>query len=93
MRLLKPQEAAALQREALEAHIVALLRRCPGLLALRGAHAHLLRLRLPRLTAAFALSKLLAACASARAASTRDDWPVRTMAITKLFWDESFVLE
>ncbi|RLM91623.1 hypothetical protein C2845_PM08G29120 [Panicum miliaceum] len=69
MRLLKPQEAATLPREALEAHIVSLLRRCPGLLALRGAHAHLLRLRLPRLTAAFALSKLLASCASARAAA------------------------
>jgi len=69
MRLLTPQEAATLPREALETHIVSLLRRCPGLLALRGAHAHLLRLRLPRLTAAFALSKLLAACASARAAA------------------------
>ena len=69
MRLLTPQEAAPLPREALETHIVSLLRRCPGLLALRGAHAHLLRLRLPRLTAAFALSKLLAACASARAAA------------------------
>jgi len=64
MRLLTPQEAATLPREALETHIVSLLRRCPGLLALRGAHAHLLRLRLPRLTAAFALSKLLASCAS-----------------------------
>jgi pentatricopeptide repeat protein len=64
MRLLKPQEAAALPREALEAHIVSLLRRCRGLLALRAAHAHLVRVRLPRLTAAFALSKLLASCAS-----------------------------
>lgn len=67
MRLLKPKEAATLPREALEAHVVSLLRGCRGLLALRSAHAHLTRLRLPRLTAAFALSKLLAACASAPA--------------------------
>ncbi|CAO1946367.1 unnamed protein product [Urochloa humidicola] len=65
MRLLKPQEAAALQ-----AHVVSLLGRCRGLLALRAAHAHLLRLRLPRLTAAFALSKLLASCASPSSSST-----------------------
>ncbi|CAD6236266.1 unnamed protein product [Miscanthus lutarioriparius] len=69
MRLLKPKEAAALPREALEAHIFSLLRGCRGLLALRSAHAHLTRLRLPRLTAAFALSKLLASCASAPAAA------------------------
>lgn len=67
MQLLKPKEAATLPREALEAHIVSLVRRCPGLLALRSAHAHLTRLRLPRLTAAFALSKLLASCVSAPA--------------------------
>ncbi|KAL6616268.1 hypothetical protein ACP70R_038538 [Stipagrostis hirtigluma subsp. patula] len=69
MHQLKPREAAALPREALEAHIVSLLRRCRGLLPLRGAHAHLVRLRLPRLTAAFALSKLLASCADATAAA------------------------
>ncbi|KAJ1285921.1 hypothetical protein BS78_03G314100 [Paspalum vaginatum] len=67
MRQLKPHEAASLPREALEEHVVSLLRRCTSLLALRGAHAHLTRLRLPRLTAAFALSKLLAACAAAAA--------------------------
>ncbi|CAL4946873.1 unnamed protein product [Urochloa decumbens] len=70
MRLLKPQEAAALPREALEEHVVTLLRRCRGLLALRAAHGHLLRLRLPRLTAAFALSKLLASCASSSTSSS-----------------------
>uniref|UniRef100_A0A0E0JQ76 DYW domain-containing protein n=1 Tax=Oryza punctata TaxID=4537 RepID=A0A0E0JQ76_ORYPU len=63
---LKPCEAASLPRHLLEAHVVALVRRCcPDLLALRAAHARLLRLRLPRLTAAFALSKLLASCGAA----------------------------
>uniref|UniRef100_A0A0E0C9F8 Uncharacterized protein n=1 Tax=Oryza meridionalis TaxID=40149 RepID=A0A0E0C9F8_9ORYZ len=66
---LKPGEAASLPRHLLEAHVVALVRRCcPGLLALRAAHARLIRLRLPRLTAAFALSKLLASSSSCGAA-------------------------
>lgn len=64
MRHLTPREAASLPREALESHVVSLLRQCRGLRALRAAHARLLRLRLPRLTAAFALSKLLASCAA-----------------------------
>ncbi|XP_044977422.1 pentatricopeptide repeat-containing protein At2g02980, chloroplastic-like [Hordeum vulgare subsp. vulgare] len=61
---LKPPEAATLPRHLLEAHVVSLVRQCPSLRALRGAHARLLRLRLPRLTYAFALSKLLASCAA-----------------------------
>ncbi|KAF0892127.1 hypothetical protein E2562_013495 [Oryza meyeriana var. granulata] len=66
MHLLKPREVASLPRHLLEAHVVALVRQCcPDLLALRAAHARLLRLRLPRLTAAFALSKLLASCGAA----------------------------
>ncbi|KAF7038299.1 hypothetical protein CFC21_048498 [Triticum aestivum] len=61
---LKPPEAATLPRHLLEAHVVSLVRQCRSLRALRGAHARLLRLRLPRLTYAFALSKLLASCAA-----------------------------
>ncbi|VAH81020.1 unnamed protein product [Triticum turgidum subsp. durum] len=61
---LKPPEAATLPRHLLEAHVVWLVRQCRSLRALRGAHARLLRLRLPRLTHAFALSKLLASCAA-----------------------------
>ncbi|GJM92778.1 hypothetical protein PR202_ga09274 [Eleusine coracana subsp. coracana] len=68
MRHLSPREAAALPREALEAHVVSLLRQCRNLAALRAAHARLVRLRLPRLTAAFALSKLLASCAETTSA-------------------------
>lgn len=61
---LKPPDAATLPRHLLEAHVVSLVRQCRSLRALRGAHARLLRLRLPRLTYAFALSKLLASCAA-----------------------------
>uniref|UniRef100_A0A453FSE7 Uncharacterized protein n=1 Tax=Aegilops tauschii subsp. strangulata TaxID=200361 RepID=A0A453FSE7_AEGTS len=50
---LKPPEAATLPRHLLEAHVVSLVRQCRSLRALRGAHARLLRLRLPRLTYAF----------------------------------------
>jgi pentatricopeptide repeat protein len=66
---LSPHEAATLPRHLLEAHVVSLLRQCPGLRSLRAAHARLLRLRLPRLTYAFALSKLLASCAAPAATS------------------------
>nr|CAB3478653.1 unnamed protein product [Digitaria exilis] len=72
--MLKPHEAATLPREALEEHIVSLLRRCHGHLALRGAHARLLRLGLPRLTAAFALSKLLASCATFRGTASSSSY-------------------
>uniref|UniRef100_A0ACD5W065 Uncharacterized protein n=3 Tax=Avena sativa TaxID=4498 RepID=A0ACD5W065_AVESA len=66
---LEPHEAATLPRHLLEAHVVSLVRQCPSLRALRGAHARLLRLRLPRLTYAFALSKLLASSAASTSTS------------------------
>ncbi|KAG8055006.1 hypothetical protein GUJ93_ZPchr0001g32815 [Zizania palustris] len=63
MHQLTPREAASLPRHLLEDHVVAVIRQCGDLVALRCAHARLLRLPLPRLTVAFALSKILASCA------------------------------